>query len=98
MKLHRVLLIVNVLLTVHLIALNALPGASQDTPIGDSLTFDPVEMRRLYNCGYQLAAASQGWADVPPVLDASQQSIPRAGSDFLAPNESVQFLGASGIR
>ena len=35
MKLHRVLLMVNVLLTVHLIALNALPGASQDTPIGD---------------------------------------------------------------
>ena len=35
MKLHRVLLMVNVLLTVHLIALNALPGASQDTPIGE---------------------------------------------------------------
>jgi hypothetical protein len=35
MKLHRVLLMVNVLVTVHLIALNALPGAPQDTPIGD---------------------------------------------------------------
>jgi kynurenine formamidase len=35
MKLHRILLIVNVLLMVHLIALNALPGAPQDTPIGE---------------------------------------------------------------
>ena len=35
MKLHRVLLVANALLMVHLIALNVLPGAPQDTPIGE---------------------------------------------------------------
>jgi kynurenine formamidase len=35
MRLNRGLLIVNVLLAIHLIALNALPGAPQETPIGE---------------------------------------------------------------
>src|SRR5438874_184226 len=35
MKCHRALLVVNVLLAGHLIALNALPGAPPETPIGD---------------------------------------------------------------
>lgn len=71
----------------------------QELPIGDdSLSFDKKEMQRLYDYGYRLAAASQAWTDTPPVLDASQQSIPRAGTNFLAPNEAVDFLGASEIR
>lgn len=64
----------------------------QEMPLGeDSLSFDPKEMKRLYDCGYRLAAASQAWSDVPPVLDASQQSIPRSGTHFLAPNETVEI-------
>lgn len=52
---------------------------------GDSLAFDQAEMRRLYDCGYQLALAEQVWSDKPPVLDGSQQSIPRAGVNFAVP-------------
>jgi predicted acylesterase/phospholipase RssA len=51
----------------------------------DSMVFDQVQMRSLYNRGYQWIIAGNAWADVPPVLDASQQSIPRAGTQFLVP-------------
>jgi hypothetical protein len=62
----------------------------QDMAIGDdSLSFESGEMQRLYQRGFELAAAAQAWADVPPVLDASQQSIPRAGTEFIVPNEAM---------
>ncbi len=51
----------------------------------DSMVFDPAQMRSLYDRGYQSVIAGRAWADVPPVLDASQQSIPRAGTQFLVP-------------
>jgi predicted acylesterase/phospholipase RssA len=51
----------------------------------ESMNFDPVSMKCLYQRGFQLTTGGQAWADVPPVLDASQQSIPRAGTQFLAP-------------
>ena len=58
----------------------------QDWPIQeDSMEFDPATMRSLYDRGFQWAAAGQAWAAAPPVLDASQQSIPRAGTQFLSP-------------
>ena len=58
----------------------------QDWPIHeDSMVFDQASMRSLYDRGYQRAVAGRAWADVPPVLDASQQSIPRAGTQFLSP-------------
>jgi hypothetical protein len=60
----------------------------QEWPIhGESMVFDQASMRSLYTRGYQRALAGQAWADVPPVLDASEQSIPRAGTQFLAPLE-----------
>ena len=60
----------------------------QNWPIQeDNMNFDPASMTCLYNRGFQLAMGGQAWADVPPVLDASQQSIPRAGTQFLAPLE-----------
>ena len=51
----------------------------------DSMVFDQAQMRSLYDRGYQWTVADRAWADVPPVLDASQQSIPRAGTQFLVP-------------
>jgi predicted acylesterase/phospholipase RssA len=58
----------------------------QNWPIhADSMEFDQASMRSLYDRGYQRAVANRAWADVPPVLDASEQSIPRAGTQFLAP-------------
>ncbi|HEY1600972.1 MAG TPA: patatin-like phospholipase family protein [Pirellulales bacterium] len=58
----------------------------QDWPIQeDGMVFDEASMRNLYDRGYQWTVAGRAWADLPPVLDASQQSIPRAGTRFLAP-------------
>ena len=66
----------------------------QDMPLGsDSLSFDQAEMQRLYQCGFQMAQTSQAWADVPPVMDASQQSVPRAGTNFLVPVEAGTVAG-----
>ena len=45
-----------------------------------------------------MAAASQVWADVPPVLDASQQSIPRAGTNFLVPTEAALSTNSAAQR
>jgi hypothetical protein len=60
----------------------------QDWPIHeDSMKFEPGPMRSLFDMGFQRAVAGQAWADVPPVLDASQQSIPRSGTEFLVPIE-----------
>jgi hypothetical protein len=54
----------------------------------DSMTFDPAQMHTLYCRGYQWSATGRAWADVPPVLDASQQSIPRSGTQFWSPFEA----------
>lgn len=60
----------------------------QDLTIGeDPLSFDKREMKRLYAQGFELAAADRVWRDTPPVIDASQQSIPRSGTSFLVPDE-----------
>jgi predicted patatin/cPLA2 family phospholipase len=60
----------------------------QDWPLHeDSMVFDEASMTDLFNRGYQWTVAGRAWADLPPVLDASQQSIPRAGTRFLVPLE-----------
>ena len=63
-----------------------LAAIPQDWPIHeDSMAFEPTAMRSLFDRGFQWARSGHAWADVPPVLDASQQSIPRAGTEFLVP-------------
>lgn len=58
----------------------------QDWPIHeDSMEFDQPSMTSLFNRGYQWALSGRAWAEFPPVLDASQQSIPRAGTQFAVP-------------
>ena len=58
----------------------------QQWPLNDdSMSFDRAEMRNLFDGGYRLAAAGQAWSNLPPVLDASEQSRPRAGTEFWAP-------------
>lgn len=55
----------------------------QDIPVGESsMDFDPVTMNRLYHTGYQMARCGQAWRDSPPVIDPSEQSIPRHGTHF----------------
>jgi len=71
----------------------------QDVPISpDSLSFDRTEMQRLYQCGYEMASGSRVWADVPPVLDASQQSIPRAGTNFVVPTDAATGVGGPALQ
>ena len=68
----------------------------QDFPISnDSMSFEPAEMQRLYQQGFQLAAGNRVWADIPPVLDASQESIPRSGAEFFVPYEAGIRTGSS---
>ncbi len=58
----------------------------QDWPIHeDSMKFDEGAMRSLFDRGYQWALAGRAWTELPPVLEPSHQSIPRAGTHFLAP-------------
>jgi len=58
----------------------------QQWPLNDdSMKFERAEMRNLFDGGYRLAAAGQAWSNLPPVLDASEQSRPRAGTEFWAP-------------
>lgn len=57
---------------------------------GDSLSFEQDEMQRLYCRGYQMASSGQVWSDTPPVLDASEQSIPRAGVNFMTSDVEQQ--------
>ena len=67
----------------------------QDWPIqDDSMVFDPTAMRSLFDRGYHLAASAHEWADVPPTIDASQQSIPRAGTRFAAPQPLLVPCGS----
>jgi len=58
----------------------------QNWPIHeDSMEFDQAAMRSLFDRGYQWSLSGHAWAAMPPVMDASQQSIPRAGARFAAP-------------
>ncbi len=60
----------------------------QDLPIAENpLKFDKDQMQKLYEQGYKMAAENRAWAKMPPVVDASQQSIPRAGVQFIAPGD-----------
>ncbi len=63
-----------------------LAAIPQDWPVHeDGMVFDPPTMCGLYERGYQWALSGHEWVDHPPVLDASQQSIPRAGTKFATP-------------
>jgi hypothetical protein len=52
---------------------------------GDAMTFDPQEMRRLYDAGYALATGGQAWRATPPGAEPQEQTRPRSGNEFYAP-------------
>jgi hypothetical protein len=59
----------------------------QDYPTSsNSLSFDPVEMRQLYEMGYRLVLSGQAWRTTPPGVNPGEQTIPRSGTEFLAPS------------
>jgi hypothetical protein len=56
-----------------------------DVPVsGNSLDFDPAEMRRLFDAGY-CDGLRQRWRTAPPETEAGEQIVPRKGTDFYTP-------------
>ena len=53
----------------------------------DSTSFDPVEMRRLYDEGVRIGKAPRPWRSLPPGPEQNEQSIPRAGVRFATPEK-----------
>jgi predicted patatin/cPLA2 family phospholipase len=54
-------------------------------PSGPGMLFDPVQMRRLYDVGYQMGISGRAWRDDTPVDDTAEQSPPRRGNEFASP-------------
>ncbi len=51
----------------------------------DAMSFDPEEMKRLYEAGYLAATGNVAWRDTPPGAEPQEQTRPRTGTQFLAP-------------
>jgi hypothetical protein len=63
-----------------------LAAVPEDFPIsGESMSFDPAEMRRLYEAGYAAATGGRAWRDTPPGAEPHEQTRPRSGNQFYAP-------------
>jgi len=63
-----------------------LASLAPDVPISDnSLSFEPAEMRKLFDAGFVDGRTPKRWRDTPPETDIENQTMPRAGTDFLAP-------------
>ncbi len=63
-----------------------LTSVPADFPISpDSMTFDPAEMRRLYDLGVALGRSGTAWRSSAPGVERDEQVLPRGGREFLAP-------------
>jgi hypothetical protein len=51
----------------------------------DAMSFDPAEMKRLYDTGFAAAAGGRAWRDTPPGAEPHEQPRPRTGTQFYAP-------------
>jgi predicted acylesterase/phospholipase RssA len=65
-----------------------LAAVAQDVPLGSegALQLSLADQQRLYEAGHQLgrqAMTGVGWRDIPPGSDPSEQSLPRAGTQFI---------------
>jgi hypothetical protein len=61
----------------------ALPAGVKVAP--GSLNFDRDDLQLLYRVGYQMAAGGISWRTVPPGVMPDEQTVPRTGTDFVAP-------------
>ncbi len=48
----------------------------------NSLSFDPVELRRMYELGFEMGKTRKGWRNTPPGTEISEQVLPRTGTTF----------------
>lgn len=51
----------------------------------DSMSFKPRDMAKLYDAGFFAAASGKLWRDSPPGAEPQEQTRPRSGTRFLAP-------------
>lgn len=66
-----------------------LAGIPQDYQLtGDTMSFDPKIMRRLFDEGYRGGKAGTTWQSAPPGLDTRQVSTPRTDTRFTTTQES----------
>ncbi len=54
---------------------------------GYGMSFDPVQMRRLYEEGYQMGLSGRAWRHDTPVDDTAEQTAPRRGNEFTSSAE-----------
>jgi predicted acylesterase/phospholipase RssA len=50
-----------------------------------SLSFDPEDLQKLYDAGYQAAASGPRWMTTPPASQPGETVVPRAGLDYVVP-------------
>jgi hypothetical protein len=63
-----------------------LAAIPEDLPVGsDAMSFQPDEMRRLYEAGYKDLTSGTAWRNSPPGAEPYEQNKPRTGNQFLAP-------------
>lgn len=66
-----------------------LTSIPEDLPVeGDIMSFNPVELRRLYDSGHAAITSNRAWRDTPPGGEPQEQIQPRSGNQFLAPGVS----------
>ncbi|HLW64340.1 MAG TPA: patatin-like phospholipase family protein [Gemmataceae bacterium] len=61
----------------------AIPGDFEVTR--DSTSFDPVEIRKLYDEGLRIGRSPYPWRTLPPGPEINEQVIPRTGIRFATP-------------
>jgi hypothetical protein len=48
----------------------------------NGLSFEPRELRRLYELGREMGQSQKGWRETPPGSEANEQTVPRIGTQF----------------
>jgi hypothetical protein len=48
------------------------------------MSFDPAEMKRLYDVGFNLICSNQAWRFDAPVAEPGEYVPPRSGNEFIS--------------
>jgi hypothetical protein len=62
-----------------------LSSIPQDYKFGhESMSFDPAEMKRLYDVGFNLICSNKAWRFDAPVAEPGEYAPPRSGNEFIS--------------
>jgi predicted patatin/cPLA2 family phospholipase len=61
----------------------------------ESTSFDPVEIKRLYEAGLQIGRTPQPWRSLPPGPEINEQTMPRSGVRFVTPEKDCAPVEAT---